>query len=295
MIELTDVFKSFGEVKAVNGVSLTINKGSSLGLLGPNGAGKTTTIRMLIGAIKPDRGNIDVDGQPSHLRSVRSKVGIAPQALALYDELSAQENLNFFCSLYGLSAAKRKERVEWALEFAQLENRRNDRVQTFSGGMKRRLNLATALVHDPEILLLDEPTVGVDPQSRNHIFASIEKLKEQGRTLIYTTHYMEEVDRLCDTVAIMDNGQVLARGTVDELVNEYANASQVTAELAGPIPDGSKLPGNVEDNIWKFESRDPFSEIGQATSAGIKLATLNVARPTLEAVFLNLTGRSLRD
>ncbi|MEM7315499.1 MAG: ABC transporter ATP-binding protein, partial [Planctomycetota bacterium] len=283
------------ETKAVNGVSISINKGASLGLLGPNGAGKTTTIRMLIGAIKPDRGNIDIDSQPSHLRSVRSKVGIAPQALALYDELTAQENLNFFCSLYGLSTAKRKERVEWALEFAQLENRRNDRVQTFSGGMKRRLNLATALVHDPEILLLDEPTVGVDPQSRNHIFSSIEKLKDEGRTLIYTTHYMEEVDRLCDTVAIMDHGQVLARGTVNELINEYANASQVTAELAGPAPEGAQLPGNLDEQVWTFESHDPFAEIGKATTAGVQLATLNVARPTLEDVFLNLTGRSLRD
>ena len=295
MIELTDVFKSFGDTKAVNGVSLSIKQGTSLGLLGPNGAGKTTTIRMLIGAIKPDRGNIDIDGQPSHLRAVRSRVGIAPQALALYEELTALENLNFFCSLYGLPAAKRKERVEWALAFAQLENRRNDRVQTFSGGMKRRLNLATALVHDPEILLLDEPTVGVDPQSRNHIFSSIEQLKEQGRTLIYTTHYMEEVERLCDTVAIMDHGQVLAQGTVNELIDEHANASQVTAELAKPAPNGAELPGQLEDQVWTFESRDPFAEIGKATSAGVQLATLNVARPTLEVVFLNLTGRSLRD
>ena len=200
-----------------------------LGFLGPNGAGKTTTINMIVGSLKPDEGEIKIDGSDDPTKpSVRRQIGICPQSLALYERLSALENLRFFASLYNLKGAILKERVNAALEFAQLESRSRDRVETFSGGMKRRLNLAVALLHEPKVILLDEPTVGVDPQSRNHLFDSIEELKGLGRTIIYTTHYMEEAERLCDRIAIMDHGKLLDVDSLGNLVDRHTDASIVS-------------------------------------------------------------------
>ncbi len=219
MIEVRGLEKRFGAVQAVAGLDFTVQPGEAFGLLGPNGAGKTTTILMLVGVLRPDRGVVTIDGQRDPTRAaVRRCLGVAPQGLAIYDELSAEENLRFFGRLHGWSGEALGERVAWGLEFAGLQARRSDRAGTFSGGMKRRLNLACALVHDPKVLICDEPTVGVDPQSRHHILAGIEQLKRNGLTLVYTTHYIEEVQQLCDRVAIVDHGRMLALDTVPRLL-----------------------------------------------------------------------------
>jgi ABC-2 type transport system ATP-binding protein len=296
MIQANGLRKAYGSVVAVDGVSFEIRQGETFGLLGPNGAGKTTTIHLLTGALRPDAGEVTINGAPDPTRvEVRRQVGVATQALALYDELTAEENLMFFGKLYGLSGAKLKERVAGELEFAGLADRRRDRVKTYSGGMKRRLNLACALVHDPAVVFLDEPTVGVDPQSRNHIFAGIEALAKQGRTILYTTHYMEEAQRLCDRVAVMDRGKVLALDTVEGLINRYGGQSAVEAELDGPPPEAAALPGRLEGSVLRFESDRPFEEAARLVAAGVKFATFRVDRPNLEVVFLTLTGRRLRD
>jgi ABC-2 type transport system ATP-binding protein len=296
MIEVRELRKAFGDITAVAGVSFEIHDGETFGLLGPNGAGKSTTIGMLTGAIRPDSGSIHIDGtrEPADA-ATRKAIGVAPQALSLYEELSADENLRFFARLYGLSGAELKSRIAWSLDFAGLADRRGDRVKTFSGGMKRRLNLAVALVHDPRILFLDEPTVGVDPQSRNHIFERIEQLRAEGRTVVYTTHYMEEAQRLCDRVAIMDRGQILDLDTVAALLERHGGRSVVKAELLQPPADLSMLPAPLKGLSLRFESQRPLEEVGRLSSAGVAFQTLEVSRPDLETVFLTLTGRSLRD
>ena len=219
MLTLTDVRKSFGTTVAVNGLSLRVRAGEVLGLLGPNGAGKSTTVSLAVGLLAPDSGSVAIEGlgDPKD-PGVRRRLGVAPQALALYDLLTAEENLRFFGEVYGVPRTDLAPRVAWCLDFVELTDRKGDRVGTYSGGMKRRLNLAAALVHQPDLLLLDEPTVGVDPQSRNKIFDNIETLGREGRTIIYTTHYMEEAERLCDRIAIVDAGRLLALGTPAELV-----------------------------------------------------------------------------
>ena len=253
MLTLENVRKTYRKraetIVAVDDLSLSVERGEVFGLLGPNGAGKSTTINLAVGLLSPDGGRITVGGQgrPDQ-ESVRRRLGVAPQALALYDLLSGEENLRFMGELYGLSGARLRERVQWALDFVGLVDRRRSRVETYSGGMKRRLNLAAAIVHDPELVLLDEPTVGVDPQSRNQIFDNILALKQLGRTIIYTTHYMEEAERLCDRVAVIDRGRLLALGSVPQLLDAHGVASKMVLQ-----------------------------------------------RGTLEEVFLQLTGRSLRD
>jgi ABC-2 type transport system ATP-binding protein len=238
---------------------------------------------MIGGADDPSRANC------------RRQLGAAPQALAIYDELTAQENLRFFGSLYGLRGRELSTRVTTALEIAGLVERQGDRVSTFSGGMKRRLNLVCALVHDPPVLFLDEPTVGVDPQSRSLIFSQIEKLRDAGRTIIYTTHYMEEAQRLCDRVAIIDQGKILDLDTVDNLIDRHGGTAIVKAELDHEPDESASLPGQLDGLQLTFKSDQPLEEIAQLSGAGIVFRTLRVDRPDLESVFLNLTGRRLRD
>ncbi len=296
MIRVHDLKKSFGDIVAVDGVSLDIRAGETFGLLGPNGAGKTTTINMLVGVLRPDAGRVEIGGQPDPTRAaVRRKMGIAPQALSLYDELTGRENLALFGRLYGLSGRDLKVHVERALEFAGLVDRGKHRVKTYSGGMKRRLNLATALMHDPPVLLCDEPTVGVDPQSRNQIFENIERLRGDGRTILYTTHYMEEAQRLCDRVAIMDHGRVLALDTIDNLIAAHGGKSVVTAELEQPPADPDLVGVVLDGTSLRVDTAQPLEEVGRLAAAGLKFATLHVDRPDLETVFLALTGRRLRD
>jgi ABC-2 type transport system ATP-binding protein len=230
-IAVRDLRKAYGDIVAVDGISFEIARGETFGLLGPNGAGKTTTISLIVGTLRPDAGSVVVDGERDPARhSVRLRIGTAPQAIALYGDLTAEENLRFFGALYGLSGVRLRERVAWALEFSGLASRRRQRVGGYSGGMQRRLNLVAGLLHDPPVILLDEPTAGVDPQSRNHIFESIEALKKQGRTVVYTTHYMEEAQRLCDRVAIIDRGKILAVDTVDALIGQHGGAPVTRVE-----------------------------------------------------------------
>ncbi|MGE0866133.1 MAG: ATP-binding cassette domain-containing protein [Vicinamibacterales bacterium] len=281
MLTLTNVRKSFGNTVAVDGLSLSVRKGELFGLLGPNGAGKSTTVSLAVGLLPPDAGIVAIEGLGNPADpAVRGRIGVAPQALALYDLLSAEENLHFFGEVYGLSGARLAQRVAWCLDFVGLTDRKRDRVGTYSGGMKRRLNLASALVHDPELLLLDEPTVGVDPQSRNKIFENIEALHAGGRTIIYTTHYMEEAERLCDRIAIVDAGRLLDQGTLAELLARHGGAATLVVTSHG-----------AERRVT---TADPLAELNRLAAQG-PIDAFQMERPTLEQVFLHLTGRSLRD
>lgn len=219
-VEVQNLVKTFGKHEAVKNLSFTIGKGEIFGLLGPNGAGKSTTINMLCGYLEPTSGDMLIDGQSitRNPRKVKRMIGVVPQEIALYNDLNSQENLEFFGSIYGLPSRERKERAQALLHFVGLYDRRKEPVKKFSGGMQRRINMAIALMHQPAFLMMDEPTVGVDPQSREHIFAAIEQLRDQGTTIIYTTHYMEEAERLCDHIAIMDAGQIVALGTLEQLL-----------------------------------------------------------------------------
>jgi ABC-2 type transport system ATP-binding protein len=282
MLTLIDVKKAFGATVAVDGLSLQVKKGEVFGFLGPNGAGKTTTISMAMGLLAPDVGKVELEGFGSPMvPQNRRYLGIAPQALALYDELTAEENLKFFGRIYGLEAAVLRTRVDAALEMVSLTDRRKDRVKVYSGGMKRRLNLAAALLHEPKLVLLDEPTAGVDPQSRNNILEFVRALKEKGTTVIYTTHYMDEAQRLCDRVAVIDHGKLLAMGTVEELIAKYGGDSLVR----GTRKSGEEL---------RVQTTNPLAEIQKLLAAG-DMQEVRIERPDLEAVFLTLTGRSLRD
>ena len=296
MIKINKLRKCYDDLVAVDSISFQLNPSETFGLLGPNGAGKTTTLNMIVGVLEPDEGTVDIDGGGSPTRpEVRRRIGNAPQALSLYAELTAEENLRFFGRLYKLSGRRLKERVDWSLALAGLTSRRSDRVSTFSGGMQRRLNMACAMIHDPPVLLLDEPTVGVDPQSRNAIFDSIEELKSEGRTIVYTTHYMEEAQRLCDRVAIMDNGKILALDTVNSLITNHGGNSIVEVELASPPDDPSRLPGRIEGTHLRAETDKPLEMVAQLAQSGYDFISVNVDHADLETVFLNLTGRSLRD
>jgi len=295
MIQIEDLQKSFGAVRAVAGVSLDVPRGQTLGLLGPNGAGKTTTMSMLAGLLRPDAGSIRIGefGGPE-IPAARATLGLAPQSLAVYANLTGRENLRFFGQLYGLGGPKLAERAEWALKFTGLDKRGDDRAGTYSGGMQRRLNLACALVHEPSTLLLDEPTVGVDPQSRNHLLENILALKQQGLTILYTTHYMEEAEKLCDRIAIMDEGKVLADGSLPELLAKHGGKSVVEMELKR-VPETQALPGKLDGRTLRFDSADAGTDVLKLAQGGVEFETLNVHRPSLEDVFLSLTGRSLRD
>ena len=280
MIEIIDYHKSFGPVVAVDNLSLDVHQGELFGLLGPNGAGKTTAVRGMCGLLSPDRGRVTIAGQPPTKLHIRETIGLAPQAIGLYEELSAEENLAFFARLYGLRRGRLRDRVGWCLDFAGLQDRRRDRVKTYSGGMQRRLNLAAALIHDPALLVLDEPTVGVDAQSRNAILDGILDLREQGRTIIYTTHYMEEAQRLCDRVAIMDHGQLLACDTVDDLIAAHGGQTVVAIERGGQ--EEQLITDDPVHTLSQLDWRD-------------RPERLRIEPASLESVFLNLTGRQLRD
>lgn len=276
-----NVTKSFGPLCAVDGLTLRLEPGEVFGLLGPNGAGKSTSIAMAVGLLRPDTGEVRIDGSGDPADpSVRRSIGLAPQTLSLYEELSAAENLAFACEIYGIRGPALKRRADELLDFVGLADRRAGRVSTFSGGMKRRLNFAGALVHDPAILLLDEPTAGVDPQSRNALFDLVRHQRAAGKTILYTTHYMEEAQKLCDRAAIMDRGRILALGTVPELLAAHGGGSVVTAVTA----EGER----------RIPTPDPMTEVARLYREG-SVSSLRIDGPDLEAVFLNLTGRALRD
>jgi ABC-2 type transport system ATP-binding protein len=281
VLNLRDVRKSFGTIVAVDGLSLSVRKGEVLGLLGPNGAGKSTSVSLAVGLLVPESGTVTIEGHGNPAApEVRQAIGVAPQALAVYDLLTGEENLRFFGEVYGLAGARLDERVKWCLDFVGLADRKGDRAGGYSGGMKRRLNLAAAVLHEPELLLLDEPTVGVDPQSRNRIFESIEALHRDGRTIIYTTHYMEEAERLCDRIAIVDAGKLLALGTLAELIAAHGGPPTLVVTTNG--------------SAQRLQTPDPLTTLN-AIAASSRIDAFQMERPTLEQVFLRLTGRSLRD
>ena len=305
MLELRSLTKHYGSLTALDGVSLSLARGEFFGLLGPNGAGKSTLMSLLSGFREPDSGEILVDGQAftAGRMDLRKKLGLVPQSIALYEELTAEENLNIFGRLYGLSASVLRERVDETLEAVQLKDRRRDRVKTFSGGMQRRLNLAAALLHRPQLLLCDEPTVGVDPQSRNAIFEYLQKLNTEGLTVIYSTHYMEEATKLCSRIGVIDHGKILALGTLDELLTSLPFSEQIritkTDATLTALPSLSKFGeiSETEEAVvlhWRRGTRlsDFFAA---AESLGLPYRLFQIARPTLEDVFLRLTGKTLRD
>lgn len=295
MISIRDIRKSFGPILALDGVSFELSAGETFGLLGPNGAGKSTAINIICGLLRPDSGTATIDGEDPHDPRVRQRLGVVPQVLAIYDELTAEENLRFAGRMFGFGGSRLRQRTAECLELVGLQDRARSRVSTFSGGMKRRLNLACSLIHHPPVLLLDEPTVGVDPQSRNLLFNTFQELGRNGTTILYTTHYMEEAARLCDRVAILDHGHILALDTVAGLIAGHAGTAKVEIELAA-LPGASvKLPGSLEGNTLLIESADPATALARFAGLHIPFTRVQVHQPTLEDVFLNLTGRSLRD
>ena len=303
MIKADSLRKQYGNIVAVDDVSFEVQKGETFGLLGPNGAGKTTAIKLLCGLLKPDAGTVTLDGKTDPgLIDVRMSLGVVPQTLAIYEELSAEDNLRFFGRIYGLSGRELKERVGNCLEIAGLTQRSRERASKYSGGMKRRLNMVCSILHEPPILLLDEPTVGVDPQSRNLIFDTIEDMKKQGRTIIYTTHYMEEAQRLCERVAILDRGKILDMDSVENLITRHGGPSHIEAEFEEKPPDPGRIKTLIdnkgvqfEENEIRFQTDKPMESLAKLNNSGLRFRSLKVQMANLEDVFLNLTGRRLRD
>ncbi len=299
----------FGDLTAVDGVSFRIASGETYGLLGPNGAGKTTTISMIAGLLEPDEGSVTVLGQVMGPRKVAPKrhLGLVPQDLAIYPDLSARENLNFFGRLQGLSGRDLRTRVEEVLELTGLSDRAKGPTKDFSGGMKRRLNIGVGLLHKPTLLILDEPTVGVDPQSRNAILESVEALSDEGMAVLYTTHYMEEAERLCDRIGIIDSGTLQAEGTRDELIRLTGGVDHIdlsgsgdtaaAAEALRALPSVAQV--DAERGHLRLTVHDAPTAVAHlvttATSSGMELSDVQISRPNLESVFLHLTGKALRD
>ena len=311
MLEVRGLAKSYGDRLAVQDVSFTAEAGRTLGLLGPNGAGKSTVVNIVAGLLRPDRGEVRIHGQviESDTSAVKLLVGFVPQDLALYEELSALDNLRLFGALYGLQGPELAARADSVLAVARLADRAKDKVESFSGGMKRRLNIAAALLHEPQVLLLDEPTVGVDPQSRNAIFDTLGELKAKGLTLVYTTHYMEEAERLCDRIVIIDQGRVLADDTLAGLHARLPVSCVLQVDLAeGPEREILEPRLRALPAVARVDWRDGgfaagLTDLAAGTAqlldclrqSGATVRHLEADHPTLESVFLELTGRSLRD
>ncbi|MGQ9601017.1 MAG: ABC transporter ATP-binding protein [Anaerolineae bacterium] len=309
MIEINRLVKRYGDRVAVNEVSFYVQEGEIFGLLGPNGAGKTTTISILATLLPPDQGQVSIGGYDlvRETNQIKPLIGFVPQELALYPTLSAWDNLTFFGRIYGLRGTALKERIAAVLDLVGLRDRAGDAVRTFSGGMKRRLNIAASLIHQPRLLFLDEPTVGVDPQSRNFIFEHIERLKAEGMTIFYTTHYMEEAERLCDRVAIIDEGRILALDTTRGLIGLLgggiihvglaSDAIETLSPLIRALPHVQVV--SILDDRLKIETSEArlalLELIELCNARDVPVLSLEVLEPNLESVFLHLTGKRLRD
>jgi ABC-2 type transport system ATP-binding protein len=309
VLECRGLRRSYGKLTAVDGVGFHIDPGETYGLLGPNGAGKTTTISMIAGLLERDAGEVTVAGEPMTTRSVRAKsaLGYVPQDLAIYPDLSGRENLMFFARLYGMSTTEAKRRSDEVLASTGLTDRAGDQTKQYSGGMKRRLNIGIGLLSRPRLLILDEPTVGVDPQSRNAILESVEGLSGAGMAVLYTTHYMEEAERLCDRIGIIDHGKLIAEGTRAELVSMVGEGDQVRLAATGNLASAAAglaarswvrrakaLDGSIDLVVEKARSELP-AILTDVAAAGVTVRSVEVTEPDLEAVFLHLTGRALRD
>ena len=308
-LRCTQLVRRFGDRTAVDDVSFVIGPGETYGLLGPNGAGKTTTISMIAGILEPDGGAVEIEGRTVSLRDRDAKraLGFVPQQIALFDDLSATENLRFFGGLQGLRGAELTRRIAETLDLVGLADRAGDRISTFSGGMQRRANIAVGLLHRPRLLVLDEPTVGVDPQSRNQILESIERLGDAGLAVLYTTHYMEEAERLCDRVGIIDAGRLIAEGTRRELVAQVGQHDRLVVRCDGPVDGLAAAVGNISgvldvhrvEHELEVATTDAAgvlaSIVAAAPATGVTITGIEVREPNLEAVFLHLTGKALRD
>ena len=309
MFRVQGLVKSFGSVKAVDGVSFEVAKGELYGLLGPNGAGKTTTMSMMSGLLAPDEGRILFDGIDLADRplEVKAQLGVVPQETALYETLNASENLRFWGGLYGLSGKRLDDAVDRVLDQVGLKDRAKDPVKQYSGGMKRRLNLALGLVHGPRAVLMDEPTVGIDPQARLNILAAVKSVAASGTTVIYTTHYLEEVEGLCDRIGIMDHGRILAEGTLDELIRRVGGREVVTVRGSfdmdplrsklGVLPGVQVTSSGDGKLVLSVEGpgRAAVEILGRILAEGLPLEGVSIQPPSLNALFISLTGRELRD
>ncbi|MCI3197403.1 ABC transporter ATP-binding protein [Bacillus sp. HU-1818] len=311
MLQVENIEKAYEKKLIVKGISFTLEKGEAFGLLGPNGAGKSTTISMIAGLVPSDKGEITVGGciVGKDTNQAKQKIGVVPQDIALYPTLTAKENLLFWGKMYGLTSAKAKKRAIEVLEYVGLTERAKDKIQTFSGGMKRRINIGAALMHRPELLIMDEPTVGIDPQSRNHILQTVKQLNEEGMTIIYTSHYMEEVEYLCDRIGIMDKGDMIAIGTKTDLCTRLAGGTIIHLAVQSINDDfisAIRSQENVSDIVVhsdenkidilaKQHERVISGILALAAAHHVSLKSLHVQEPNLERLFLHLTGRALRD
>jgi ABC-2 type transport system ATP-binding protein len=309
VLQVDQLVKRFDDLVAVDGVSFTIDHGETYGLLGPNGAGKTTTISMVAGLLARDHGTVRIDGNEMTTTTVSTKglIGLVPQELAIYPDLTARENLAFFGRLYGLGGSDLDGRVDEVLSVIGLTDRAGDRAKEYSGGMQRRLNIGIGLLHRPRLLILDEPTVGVDPQSRNAILESVERLAGEGMAVLYTTHYMEEAERLCDRVAIIDEGRIQAEGTRRELVSLVGGQDRIRLAATGRLDEAASAIGELEvvqaasvlDGHVDVVATDGGAALPAilkaATDHGAQVSSVEISEPDLESVFLHLTGKALRD
>jgi ABC-2 type transport system ATP-binding protein len=287
-LQIENVVKTFASRRALDGASLELRPAEVLGLLGPNGAGKSTLVRTIMGRVQPDSGSVTIFGKaaPAGDTNARAEVGVVPQEIALYPNLSSHENLTVFGRYLGLSGKALDDAITRSLDWAALSDRKTEPVKSFSGGMKRRLNMAVGVLHRPRVLLLDEPTVGVDPQSRERIYQMIESLRADGVSLIYTTHYMEEAERLCDRIAVIDSGRVIATGTKDELVRDTIGTKR---EVVIEFADGSRVTHLIDD------AAEMLRVMREAETQGSAVRDLTMKSPSLEKVFLHLTGKGLRE
>ncbi|MFT8316591.1 MAG: ABC transporter ATP-binding protein [Clostridium sp.] len=311
ILELKNITKRYDDKLIVDNVSISINEGETFGLLGPNGAGKSTIISMICGLVKPDKGNILIDGYSITKDSILAKknIGMVPQDIALYENLSAIDNLKFWGTLYGLSGNLLKSRIDEALEITELKDRAKNKIKSYSGGMKRRINIAAAFMHHPKLLIMDEPTVGIDPQSRNHILEFTKNLNENyGTTVIYTSHYMEEVEMLCNRLVILDEGKIIASGSQDEIKRMISNEENIeisltkyTNEIELKLKELKTVNGiNYKDGLLTVvmntsEKNSLQDIIDILIHNNAKIQNINIEVPNLENVFLNLTGKNLRD
>ncbi|MDZ4179350.1 MAG: ABC transporter ATP-binding protein [Coriobacteriia bacterium] len=310
IVSVQGLVKRFGDLVAVDNVEFSIAEGEIFGLLGPNGAGKTTTISMISGLIEPSSGDVIVAGDSVRTkpRAVKRSLGVVPQEIALYPTLTARENLQFWGRMYGMSGKELSLAVDEALEIAGLADRAKERIEKYSGGMKRRINIAAGILHKPRVLLMDEPTVGIDPQSRNHILEQVKELNTAGMTVLYTSHYMEEVELLCDRVAIVDHGKVIAMGTLAELRTLVGDADIVRIGVDDTLSEDALAAVSAVPGVKTAERADSTLEalatdggealagiISALNAAGEKVHSAEVIEPNLESVFLHLTGKSLRD
>ncbi|HEY5589987.1 MAG TPA: ABC transporter ATP-binding protein [Paludibacter sp.] len=307
MIDVSNLRKTFDTIDALKGISFNIQQGECYGLLGPNGAGKTTTISIMSTILEASEGKVSIAGYDLKKNPLECKknLGVVTQEIALYNELSAYDNLLFWGGLYNVPKPELTKRIDETVNLLGLTDRKNDKVKTYSGGMKRRINIASALLHKPKVLFMDEPTVGIDPQSRNLIFEVVEKLHKDGMTIVYTTHYMEEAERLCDRIGIIDNGEIIAQGTLDELRTSGSMKETVVISFTNLSDERFNIIANVWKDLQRFDDTIHFYSMNiqvdlskiilMCNEFGLDMRHIDIQKINLETIFLSLTGKKLRD